>query len=110
MGYNQENYRRIRREYEGKYLRAREDADRRRAEVRRALPALAGVDAALSATGLELMAANCLPSGSPDWKAIALTAVLAAILFGSKRLLKKKLSPITLICISALLGILVYGI
>ena len=55
MGYNQENYRRIRREYEGKYLRAREDADRRRAEVRRALPALAGVDAALSATGLELM-------------------------------------------------------
>ena len=55
MGYNQENYRRIRREYEGKYLRAREDADRRRAEVTRALPALAGVDAALSATGLELM-------------------------------------------------------
>ena len=62
------------------------------------------------ATGLELMAANCLPSGSPDWKATALTAVLAAILFGSKRLLKKKLSPITLIAISALLGILVYGI
>lgn len=62
------------------------------------------------ATGLELIAANCLPSGSPDWKAIALTAILAAILFGSKPLLKKKLSPITLIIISALLGILVYGI
>ena len=55
MGYNQENYRRIRREYEGKYLRAREDADRRRAEVERALPALKQVNAQLSATGLELM-------------------------------------------------------
>ena len=55
MGFHQENYRRIRQEYEGKYLRAREDADRRRAEVERALPVLRQLDAQLGATGLELM-------------------------------------------------------
>lgn len=61
------------------------------------------------ATGLDLTVSNCLPSGSVDWKAVALTAVLALILFGSQRIRKKKLSPIALICISAGLGIVVYG-
>ena len=62
------------------------------------------------ATGAEMVVTNCLPSFSPDIKATGLTAVLALILFGSKYILKKKLSPITLICISAVLGIVVYGI
>lgn len=61
------------------------------------------------ATGIEMVVANCFPAGSPDWNATGLTAVLALILFGSKYGLKKKLSPITLICISAVLGIAVYG-
>ena len=55
MGFYSENYRRIRGEYEGKYLRAREDADRRRAEAVRAIPTLRLVDAQLSELGLELM-------------------------------------------------------
>ena len=47
MGYNQANYTRIRKDYETKYLRAREDADRRRAEALRAIPELADIDRAL---------------------------------------------------------------
>lgn len=61
------------------------------------------------ATGVEMVFSNCFP-GSFDWKAAGLTAVLAAILFGSKYGLKKKLSPIALICIAAMLGAVVYGI
>ena len=70
-------------------------------------PCLIGI---ILATGTEMILHNCLPGSSPDWKALGLTAALAAILFGSKYLLKKKLSPIALICIAAVLGILVYGV
>ena len=57
MGYNQENYTRIRKEYANKYLIAREAADRRRAEVLAAIPELAAIDRALGQTGLAVMAA-----------------------------------------------------
>jgi chromate transporter len=53
---------------------------------------------------------NCLPSGSVDGKAAILTVLLLLILFGGERLLKKKISPILLIAISACLGILMYGV
>jgi len=65
------------------------------------------------ATGVYMILNNCfaLKSGfSLDWKPIALTIVLGGILWGSKPILKKKISPILLIVISAALGILVYGI
>lgn len=39
-----------------------------------------------------------------------LTVILAVIMFGSKSVLKKKISPILLIVISACMGMLVYGI
>jgi DNA replication protein DnaC len=55
MSFNRENYRRIRGEYETKYLRARDEAQRRRAEVEAQLPALRAVDAQLGQTGLALM-------------------------------------------------------
>lgn len=70
-------------------------------------PCIIGI---ILATGGEMILNNCLPERTPDWKALGLTAVLAAILFGSKYGLKKKLSPITLICIAAVLGIVVYGL
>jgi len=69
-------------------------------------PCIIGI---ILATGVDLTLSNCLHAYSPDWQALGLTAVLAVILFGSKWALKKKLSPITLICIAAVLGILVYG-
>lgn len=49
-------------------------------------------------------------SASETVKTAVLTAVLAVILFGSKYVLKKKISPILLIVISAALGAGVYGI
>ena len=75
MSYNQENYRRIRQEYEHKYLRAREDADRRRAEVTRALPALAAIDRQLSTTGLELMRLSLEHGADSEARSAALDAL-----------------------------------
>lgn len=69
-------------------------------------PCIIGI---ILATGAEMILTNCLKGSAPDGKALGLTAVLAILLFGSKYGLKKKLSPILLICIAAVLGIVVYG-
>lgn len=45
-----------------------------------------------------------------DIRAGILTVVLAALMFGSKPIFKKKMSPITLIAISACLGMAIYAI
>ena len=42
--------------------------------------------------------------------AVFMTVVLAAIYFGSRKVLKRGISPIGLIGISALVGIVVYGL
>ena len=56
MGYtSQENYRRIRQEYETKYLRAQEAADARLAEVHAAIPALVELDKKLGGLGIEIL-------------------------------------------------------
>lgn len=55
MGYNQENYRRIRRAYETKYLDARAAAEARREEIHAALPEVAEIDREMSHLGLEIM-------------------------------------------------------
>ena len=64
------------------------------------------------ATGLTMVLKNVFGSmDAPmfDLRALILTAVLAALSIVWKRLLKKKLSPIVLIAISAVVGMLVYG-
>ena len=60
------------------------------------------------ATGIWMTAKNFVPGF--DLRAIVLTALLAAISPLWKKFRKKKLSPITLICIAAVLGAIVYGI
>ena len=60
------------------------------------------------ATGIWMTAKNFVPGF--DLRAIVLTALLAAISPLWKKLRKKKLSPIALIAISAVLGMVVYGI
>ncbi len=65
MGYNKNNYIRIREEYETKYLRAREAADLRRAEVWAAIPEVEEIDKALQLTGLSIMRA-ALDGGDVD--------------------------------------------
>ena len=59
-------------------------------------------------TGLEMVYSNGFRSADPV--AMVITAILALIFFGSKKLLKKKISPITLILIAACMGIIGYGI
>ena len=64
------------------------------------------------ATGLHMILKNCLPieAGSAfDGRDLAMTAVLAAVMFGAKPLVKKKVSPILLIVIAAVLGAVVYS-
>ena len=64
------------------------------------------------ATGVFMMLQPCLGSLkdiSVDYTAIIMTAALATIYFGSRKLFKKGISPIGLIGISAVSGILVYG-
>jgi len=45
-----------------------------------------------------------------DIKAFIVTAILAILFFGLRKVLKKPISPIMLIVISAMLGMVVYGI
>lgn len=55
MGYNQENFRRIRAEYETKAMKAEEAADARREELCGIIPGLQELDRALAGFGLRLM-------------------------------------------------------
>ncbi len=57
MGYNQENFRRIREEYSRKYLEVQEAATKRREEIHAILPEVKEIDAQLSNMGLRIMQA-----------------------------------------------------
>ncbi len=64
------------------------------------------------ATGVYMILINCIGniSGiSIDIAAIALTAGLSVVWFGSKKIVKKGVSPIILICLSGIAGVLIYG-
>jgi len=66
MGYNKENYKRIREEYENKYKRAHEDADRRRAIAQSAIPGLVEIDRELGRVGLQIMSAIVAGEGKTE--------------------------------------------
>ena len=55
MGYNREDYVRIKAEYSNKYLKARAAADLRQSELHDAIPEVRSIDAILSGTGKEIM-------------------------------------------------------
>jgi DNA replication protein DnaC len=57
MGYNQENFRRIREEYSRKYLQVQEAASQRREEIHAILPEIKEIDSKLSDMGLRIMQA-----------------------------------------------------
>ena len=62
------------------------------------------------ATGLTMILSNLSGAGGVvGWREAALTAVLAAVLFGAKPLFKRSVSPIALILLAAVLGMVVYG-
>ena len=65
------------------------------------------------ATGVYMVLGNCfgkLAAIDLDARAMILTVILVASMFGYKRLTKKKLSPILLIVIAAIAGMVIYGI
>ena len=71
-------------------------------------PCMVGI---ILATGAYMTANNCLSLASgfaPNARAILLAALLAAALVLSKKKMKRKLSPIQLIVLSAVLGVLIY--
>lgn len=73
-------------------------------------PCVVGI---ILATGMYMVLSNCfgtLTALAVNWKAIAIAVVLVAIMILWKKLKKKKMSPILLIVLSALLGMVVYGI
>ena len=53
MGYNPDNLKKIRAEYEGKHLRALSEAEERSRAVRAAIPGVGEIDAKLAQTGLD---------------------------------------------------------
>ena len=73
-------------------------------------PCVTGI---ITATGCYMVFRSCFGSVAeikPDITALIITAVLALIYFGSRKVREKGISPITLIVISAVAGIVVYGI
>lgn len=65
------------------------------------------------ATGIYMVVSNCfgrVSALSANFQAIIITAILVASMFGYKHFKKKKLSPVLLIVLSAVAGMVIYGI
>ncbi len=79
------------------------------AALRGLKPCVIGV---ILATGIYMILGNCyeMAKSSVDLTAVLITCVLALIYFGSRKVIKKGLSPIGLICLAAVVGLAVYGI
>ncbi len=71
-----------------------------------------GIIGIIFATGMFMVMQNCFwkIEAGVDAIAIAFTLVLGVLYFGSRKVMEKGLTPIQLICISAGIGVLVYGI
>ncbi len=75
------------------------------AALRGLKPCVIGI---VTATGILMILRSCSASGSPDLKRIAVTAVLLLIYYASGPVIKRKVSPVLLIVISACIGIAVF--
>ena len=73
-------------------------------------PAIIGI---ILATGLSMILHSCLgglQNPAPDLTVTLMTIALAAIYFGSRKILKKRLSPIALIGLSAAAGLVIFSL
>lgn len=68
-------------------------------------PCVVGI---ILATGVHMIQKACFHGSAADWGGILIAVVLTAVLMGAKRIWKKKLTPIQVILLSALLGILIF--
>lgn len=72
-------------------------------------PCIIGI---ILATGCFMIICNCFnlsDTGKVNLTEILLTIILSVIFFGSRKVLKKGISPILLIVISAVFGVIAYG-
>lgn len=70
-------------------------------------PCIMGI---ILAMGISMILQNIVIKGTipdPDIKAVVICSVLAAVYFGSRKIVKSGISPILLICIAAVMGIIV---
>ncbi len=73
-------------------------------------PCIIGI---ILATGIYMVISHIFPAereNGIDMATVVITAVLAVVIFGTKKIIGKSFSPILLIAISAFLGVTVYGI
>ena len=73
-------------------------------------PCIIGI---IAATGSYMILNNIIPSlyaETPVFWPLLITAFLAAIYYGSRGIAKKKMTPIMLIVVSAVLGVIIYGV
>ena len=71
-------------------------------------PCIIGI---IAATGLHMIIENCFAEGisfTANWQTFVITSLLLATMFVYKKLRKKALSPILLICVAAVLGIIFF--
>lgn len=90
MGYNRENFNRIKQEYEEKYVRAREQADKRRFQLHAAIPELKSIDRRLEATGIQIMGIICSGAIDADAKIRQLRANNEQLIEERKRILESR--------------------
>lgn len=70
-------------------------------------PCVAGI---VLAIGAFMLWENLIPTGAFQWETIIMTLVIGGLCVASHIFRKKKVAPIPLILISAVLGIVVYGV
>lgn len=70
-------------------------------------PCVAGI---VLAIGGYMLVENLYPQTGVQWQSLVITGILAALSIASHALRKKKVAPIPMIIIAAVLGIAVYGI
>jgi len=75
-------------------------------------PLKACVTGIILATGAYMILMNCLggfTKVSVDVAAILLSVILAVVYYGSRKIVKNGVSPILLICLAGIAGVLIYG-
>lgn len=93
MGYNRENFNRIKQEYEDKYIRARELADLRRVRIHNEIPEIAEIDRILERTGARIMGIVCSGASDANEKIAKLRADNQGLIETRKTLLELKGYP-----------------
>lgn len=72
-------------------------------------PCIIGI---IAATGLHMIITNCIAQGlsiSANWQTLIITILLLAVMLIYKKLRKKSISPIMLICVAACCGIVFFA-